>query len=232
MNKIKNLRWILVIFLLINIGEVNGFVYEIELNYNQGNLSFLYLEITDRDFYEQTGIDYYADIIGRNNQSLEYYFFPTPSFTIYDIYDPEIDHMIGGGTDYIEESNLTLILPYYSQGERIDIYDTSELEPMLSIDISQFSQTNCGDNVCSSTESFFTCPEDCQSGELDNYCDNIQDNKCDPDCAIEEDQDCLNEDYIPETKKDNNQYLLIGGLILILLIIIILILREKRKQNN
>jgi hypothetical protein len=231
MNK-SNLIWIFAILLFININGVNGFIYELELNYNQGDLSLLSVDVIDEEFYEPSGLDYYADIIGRNNELLDSYLFGAPSFILFDIYNPETGYMEAGGIQWIDEENITLELPYYSQGERIDIYNVSELEPMLSIDISHFSQTNCGDNICTGSESFFTCPQDCLSGELDNYCDSSQDNKCDPDCSPEEDQDCLEGEYIQEINEDkSNQYLLIGGLILILIIIIILILRERRKSN-
>lgn len=48
----------------------------------------------------------------------------------------------------------------------------------------------CGDGSCVLGENYLSCPVDCSSGSKDGYCDGIHDNRCDPDCAIENDNDC------------------------------------------
>ncbi|MEM2919043.1 MAG: DUF333 domain-containing protein [Candidatus Altiarchaeota archaeon] len=48
----------------------------------------------------------------------------------------------------------------------------------------------CGNGKCEQNENFGNCPEDCPSGERDNYCDAQSDDKCDPDCRAELDPDC------------------------------------------
>lgn len=49
----------------------------------------------------------------------------------------------------------------------------------------------CGDNFCDERENYGNCPEDCNSGGKDNYCDGVFDNKCDPDCQRKLDSDCF-----------------------------------------
>jgi len=39
-------------------------------------------------------------------------------------------------------------------------------------------------------ENYLNCPQDCPSGSLDNYCDGLKDDICDPDCKEGEDPDC------------------------------------------
>ena len=45
-------------------------------------------------------------------------------------------------------------------------------------------ETNLGEN-------YFTCSEDCSSGSADGVCDLIKNGRCDPDCTLGTDQDCL-----------------------------------------
>ena len=53
-----------------------------------------------------------------------------------------------------------------------------------------FAETTCGDGTCGFPENYKTCPQDCPSGTLDDYCDGEKDKKCDPDCSVKEDPDC------------------------------------------
>jgi putative hemolysin len=50
----------------------------------------------------------------------------------------------------------------------------------------------CGDGTCGTSENFSNCPQDCPSGGMDNFCDGIQDQRCDSDCVErgENDADC------------------------------------------
>jgi len=40
-------------------------------------------------------------------------------------------------------------------------------------------------------ENYKGCPSDCPSGSSDSYCDGLSDGACDPDCAKEQDKDCI-----------------------------------------
>jgi putative hemolysin len=54
-----------------------------------------------------------------------------------------------------------------------------------------FEEGVCGDGICVIGENYNNCPEDCPSGSYDGYCDRVKDGKCDPDCEVSADQDCL-----------------------------------------
>ncbi|MBW2978054.1 hypothetical protein KY331_04370 [Candidatus Woesearchaeota archaeon] len=47
-----------------------------------------------------------------------------------------------------------------------------------------------GNGICENKENYQNCPQDCFSGQKDNYCDSISDNICDPDCPSQADPDC------------------------------------------
>lgn len=51
----------------------------------------------------------------------------------------------------------------------------------------------CNNNyICEAEigENYGNCPRDCPSGLKDNYCDGVEDDRCDPDCLSFEDIDC------------------------------------------
>lgn len=53
-------------------------------------------------------------------------------------------------------------------------------------------RTGCnGNGACEAGENYGNCPSDCPSGGSDNYCDEEQDQRCDPDCYRDRDIDCL-----------------------------------------
>ena len=95
----------------------------------------------------------------------------------------------------------------------------------------------CGDNICDITETYHTCLQDCPSGKLDNYCDKIKDNICDPDC-FGQDQDC--EGYKATIPTNSNQIKglvslnteIMIGLFFLIGFIIFIILRIVNKQKG
>ncbi|MCD6216107.1 MAG: DUF333 domain-containing protein [Candidatus Aenigmarchaeota archaeon] len=50
--------------------------------------------------------------------------------------------------------------------------------------------TKCGNGMCDKDENYGSCPQDCESGRRDGYCDGVKDGRCDPDCPEERDVDC------------------------------------------
>ncbi len=50
--------------------------------------------------------------------------------------------------------------------------------------------TKCGNGMCNKDENYGSCPQDCESGRRDGYCDGVKDGRCDPDCPEERDADC------------------------------------------
>jgi len=102
-----------------------------------------------------------------------------------------------------------------------------------------FNESECGDGTCGMPENFKTCPGDCPSGEIDEYCDGISDGKCDPDCEYSNrtDPDCALEETGREnltrdekeetgTGLDMNLVIIVLGAIILILIIIIFMRRK------
>lgn len=75
-------------------------------------------------------------------------------------------------------------------GEEVEVTDLMNLS---------FEETVCGDGTCGFPENYKSCPEDCPSGGIDEYCDGVKDGKCDPDCSPEQDPDCAVEATTPIT---------------------------------
>ena len=64
----------------------------------------------------------------------------------------------------------------------------------VGINFTGESEVNCNFNyICEPdiSESYVSCPQDCRSGSLDDYCDQRVDRKCDPDCKTGLDPDCF-----------------------------------------
>ena len=59
--------------------------------------------------------------------------------------------------------------------------DGTEVEVTQLMNLS-FVESICGDGSCGLLENFSTCPEDCPSGGIDEYCDGAGDGQCDEDC--------------------------------------------------
>ena len=74
--------------------------------------------------------------------------------------------------------------------------DGREVEVTELMNLS-FKETVCGDGTCGFPENYNTCPKDCPSGEIDDYCDGVKDGKCDPDCSTNQDPDCVTETKTP-----------------------------------
>lgn len=83
---------------------------------------------------------------------------------------------------------FTVATPYYSDTREIIVRDPQQ-EAVLTIPVLQFADT-CNNGICEPQESFETCSQDCPSGREDDYCDEIRDGICDPDCTGTFDGDC------------------------------------------
>lgn len=62
-----------------------------------------------------------------------------------------------------------------------------EVTELMGLD---FGEAYCGDGLCGFPENHASCPQDCPSGGSDEYCDAVQDLKCDKDCRGWDDLDC------------------------------------------
>ena len=80
-------------------------------------------------------------------------------------------------------------------------------------------------------EDYIECPEDCPSGGKDDYCDKIEDGKCDPDCSKEQDIDCKSGDSRKAGDPDNS-YLLYYIIFAIVIITLVLFLAYRKLRGK
>ncbi|GEM_PF-6628908 len=84
------------------------------------------------------------------------------------------------------EVPFSVIVPFEHHSQLVEIRKGNEL-----LFISALSDYICNeDGICSGRENFLSCPSDCSSGGLDNFCDRMEDGICDPDCLSSADLDC------------------------------------------
>ena len=92
----------------------------------------------------------------------------------------------------------------------------------------------CGDSICQANENHFSCPDDCEAGIIDNYCNNIEDEICDADC-YKTDPDC--KDYAPEVnekKGESNTLKVIAVVIFVIVVggVVFYLYEHANKQQN
>lgn len=87
-----------------------------------------------------------------------------------------------------ENRGYSIHVPYMKDAARIEIYNQLNSK-VMELDVSSFADT-CGNGICENHESFESCTKDCMSGSNDDFCDEIEDGICDPDCSAKTDADC------------------------------------------
>jgi len=137
----------------------------------------------DRATQPQTG--FRCEVVSANDEILYSFLFNLPDVLCSDSF---LKTGNTGGCAKKDEGSFTLVIPYYSTGRNINIYDLSG-KMVLFADISEFARI-CGDNICQANENNGNCSKDCKSGISDNYCDGIKDGVCDSDCSSKTDPDC------------------------------------------
>ena len=147
---------------------------------------------------------------------------------------------------------FTVATPYQSDTREIIVRDPQQ-EAVLSIPVLQFADT-CNNGICEPQESFETCSQDCASGGSDDFCDELRDGVCDPDCTGTFDGDCRVEQVFQKTESKgtikeekyvltapqpaekaaslNFVIMIIGGLVLIAFIGVGFIVVHTRKTHK
>ena len=131
----------------------------------------------------------------------------------------------------------------YKPYDDIVEFSVIEKEPVIMV------LQECNSNlVCDSNENFMICPQDCKSGSKDDYCDEISEGVCDPDCTFEEDKDCTEEiepvekikkEEIKEVEKEIEEEpeeginVFVWGIVIFLIImVVVLIVRSMRNKQH
>lgn len=174
--------------------------------------------------YPPSSTTYRAELISFNRNILYTTYFSFTTEVIVENFDFETDQ-ISGRVIAINTTNVTMSIPYFSNGKQINIYKGNT--KLLEIPVLQFADT-CGDSICQEHESYESCKTDCRSGSADNYCDAVQDNICDPDCLVTQDPDC----QIRLSKTSKLKIIIISAGTGIVILVTILIFNRIRKRTE
>ena len=148
-----------------------------------------------------------------------------------------------------ENKKYLLYIPYDENAARIEVYNPKNSK-VMDIDVSSFANT-CGNNKCENHESYESCTKDCSSGNQDDFCDEVKDGICDPDCSLKTDVDCENagangnasvsaktkakeKEIIEKTEdgKKSNYFLWILIILVILAVVLILFFIKRKKESQ
>lgn len=114
--------------------------YQIELNYNYGELSYTTINvIPSTETLETPGANYIAEIIYSNNKAINRTYFGIPIEILWDGLNPITGKIDRGGSIKLNQSKVTLYLPYYENAREIRIYD-QDLNKKLTLDVSSFAK--------------------------------------------------------------------------------------------
>lgn len=148
----------------------------------------------------------------------------------------------------LNETRAVVRVPYDPQAVSFEIRDGSNV--LLEQDINLCDN----DGTCepASGENYLSCLADCPSGSDDDYCDEVFDNKCDPDCVeqgrADKDTDCTCGNGVCDPREDSitcpadcgqavNEltmmiYGAIGAVIAVPVVIVILVVVLRRRKKK
>jgi len=124
----------------IDITEAREQMYILKLNYNNGTLSLMDLDVgygyvRDLNPITQPGTGYKCEVISLTDDVLYSFRFVIPN-TVSS--PPPLPDQEPTGEIYLDNVNFTLLIPYYSDGKLINIYDPEDVL-LFSTDISKFA---------------------------------------------------------------------------------------------
>lgn len=211
-------------------------IYQVFLKYSDNNISLDSIIVTV-GFYDKNPIqqgDYQAELISFSEEILYTIYFDfnleTSASALPEWFDEDGTQIYFPGKSLtLNETTEQVIIPYFSNGKKINIYDPNNAK-VLDIDVAYFADV-CGDNICQDHENYGSCSLDCSSGSYDDYCDGAEDGICDIDCLIIEDVDCSI--IVPgETKGKYYSFPIIIGLTILVIVIIIIFLELDRLKYH
>jgi hypothetical protein len=142
----KKIIIMVLMFSLVSVMVLGGTdkFYKVELMYDHGNISYesLSVLVSNENLAESFGL-YNAEVIGLNGELLGLVNFDIPLEVFYDQTDPDTGQIIGGGTIELNETEITLYVPYYENAKEIIIYD-QKTELKLAIHVDKFSKEVSG----------------------------------------------------------------------------------------
>lgn len=138
----KTLLLILSIIILSATVSAIDHYYEIQLKYSYGDISHDPIKVkplTAETKLENLPGGYVAEIVSFDDEVLNLTFFDFPLEILYDNFDEETGYAVSGGLIELNETDITLKLPYYEDAKDIIIYD-EEIEEKLTIDVSPYAK--------------------------------------------------------------------------------------------
>jgi len=139
-------KYVAILLMMILVGNsalaLTTQYYELNLIYNGGDISYDLLKvkplISDRNLDNYAG-GYVAETVSFENKILNITFFSIPLIIISETYDSETGFVVGGITTILNETQITLMLPYFENAKEINIYDEN-ITKVLTIDVGDYSQ--------------------------------------------------------------------------------------------
>ena len=205
-------------------------IYVIQIDYNRGQVSFG--EVSTKLGYapeperkEQLSQNqYWIELESFSGQILEQRLFSIQL----EIFSPpplEGDDDKNGPV-ILEQTTHLVILPYYSDGKLLKLYDANK-NLLREKDVGFLAQV-CGDDVCQDHESFADCSKDCSSFGKDDYCNEDE---------LNNDPDCQNLQKISVKKLSGQAVkIIIFGIAVIIIIIAVAVylyfVKKKKRENN
>ncbi|MBI1971217.1 hypothetical protein HYS47_05705 [Candidatus Woesearchaeota archaeon] len=146
--KYQTVAWTMLIVLLFCAGLAAAqpyHYYKIDLEYRLGEatVNSVTVEPSQKEMAAPVGL-YIAEVVSFDNQILNVTFFDIPLLVLYDTIDPETKEINGGGQFYLNETNVTVYIPYDENAVEINIYDWN-LTRLTSIDVKEYAQGVAGE---------------------------------------------------------------------------------------
>ena len=118
--------------------------YKIGLEYSFGEVivNSVVVEPSQKEMAAPVGL-YIAEVVSFDNKILNVTFFDIPLLVLYDTIDPETREINGGGQFYLNETNVTIYVPYDENAVEINVYDWN-LTKLASIDVTEYAQGAAG----------------------------------------------------------------------------------------
>ncbi len=137
----KSIILILMLFLLVaSVSAQIDHFYSINLVYQQGNLSYniISVEPSEEKLKTPEG-DYIAEVVSFDNEVLNLTYFDMSRKMFIDSVNPETEEIDYGAIIELNESEITLYVPYYENAKEINIYDW-DLNKKLNIKVDSYAK--------------------------------------------------------------------------------------------
>jgi len=129
--------------MLSNLVIAHDKYYNMELEYNNGNIKYINSNISIERISVNSG-DYIADIISFDNKLLNRTSFSVQNVIFYDNIDNKTGEIVSGGSFLLNKTNFTIYLPYYENAKEIKIsklnITTNRYDKILTIDVSYYAR--------------------------------------------------------------------------------------------